>query len=170
MNVHRRRRSRLSELRRSLYLRVPVWMRKQDFELFTILLCFSAGVPLVVTGQVEAGSLDATVPHWMVIGWGAVLVVAPIMVGLGIWRTHAASPLRAIPWRRIHAAGLRLLAYAGYFYASVASITYAALNGALPAGAFIFIIFALTAHSRSADVTIKLENFLDGLVGLHDVE
>lgn len=169
MNEHRRRRTRVSELRRSIYLRIPVWIRKRDFELFTALLCFSGGLPLLVSGKVEAGSLDAAVPHWMVTGWGSVLVIGPIMVGLGIWRSHRVNALKAVLWKRIHAAGLRLLAYAGYFYAAVASITYAAVNNALPAGAFIFVIFALTAHSRSADVTIKLEDFLDGLTDLDDV-
>lgn len=163
MSRHRGRRGRLSEIRRSVYLRIPEWIRRRDFELFTALLCFTAGVPLLLTGDVDAASLEATLPFSVVMMWAGVLTTGPVFIVAGLWRAHRVGVVRGVPWLRLEALGLRLLAYAGYLYAAIVSISYFGDHGSLPAAAFIIAAFALTCHSRATGVNIRLEDFLDSL-------
>lgn len=149
---------KLSQLRRKLYLATPEWIRERDFEMFTAVLCFLAGVPLLITGQIEAGSMEEQLPMWVVRVWSGVLTFSPILVVLGVWRGHKfeATMSRAIPWLRTEASGLRLLSYAGYLYATIIAIVAQEDMGAAP---FIVGIFALTCHSRAAYLTIKVEDY-----------
>lgn len=146
----------MSRTRRKLYLLIPEWIRERDFELFTAALCFLAGVPMLITRKLEAGSMEEALPEWSVMVWSAVLAFAPILVVLGIWRAHALDLPAAVPWLRSEASGLRLIAYAAYLYAAIVAIVAKADAGAAP---FIILILALTCHSRAAYLTIKVEDY-----------
>ena len=149
---------RVSKLRRKVYLSIPEWVRKRDFELFTALLCFLAGIPLLLTQQFETGSMEAALPNIAVSVWAFVLAIAPIAIVVGIWQSHRHDLPKAIPWIRCEASGLRLLAYVAYLYGVVIILVIGAKAGAAP---FIIFIFALTCHSRSAYLTIKVEDYFN---------
>lgn len=146
---------RLSRLRRRLYLMIPEWIRERDFELFTALLCFLAGVGLLISG-VTAGSMEEKLPDVAIIVWASVLAFSPALIIMGVWMAHRHDFPKAAFWLRSESAGLKLLAYAAYLYASIIAIVIGKESGvAVP----ITLIFALTCHSRSAYLTIKVEDY-----------
>lgn len=148
------------QFRRRWYLRIPVWIRRRDFELFTALLCITAGLPLLLTQNVEAASLEAALPPWVVFGWSLILTLAPICVIVGLWQAHRHAMYKATVWLRLEALGLKALAYAAYLYVFI--ILLATGGTAVPAAALISA-FALTCHSRSVAVTLKVEDYLLGI-------
>lgn len=152
---------KLAFVRRTIYSRIPLWMRRHDFELFTTLLCFSAGLPLLLTDTVEAQSLEAQLPTMVVRAWALILTVAPIMIFIGVYKSHTVQRfIQGLFWMRLEAAGLRLLFYAAALYGAIVILV---TQGKASPAAVIIIIFALTCWSRSASVTIKVEDFLEGI-------
>lgn len=152
--------NRLQLLRRRIYARVPEWVRRNDFELFTATLCFTAGLPLLLTHTVEATSIEATLPGPLVTAWAVLLTLAPFAIGTGLFMRYKRTMAEATFWMRVEAWGLRALAYVAYVYAVAISLA----NGAttLPA-TMIVLIFAATCHSRATDVTIQVEDYLTTL-------
>jgi hypothetical protein len=150
----------LRRVRRRIYSRIPEWVRRNDFQLFAAFLCASAGVPLLVTHHVEASSIDATLPYGLVKAWSAMLVLAPACIAVGLAKA-ANRPISEVTfWLRLEAYGLRALAYASYVYA----VCIVVVNGFTVAPALsIILAFALTCHSRSTAVTIRVEDYLDHL-------
>lgn len=143
-------------LRRRLYLMIPEWIRKRDFELFTATLCILAGIPLLTNG-VDASSMEAALWGPVVKAWAAVLTLAPIAVVMGIWRAHKHQKTqKAIKWLRVEASGLRLLTYAGYLYAVIVFMSPFPTEGQ----EYIITLFALTCHSRATYLNIKAEDHL----------
>lgn len=154
----------LRDIRRALYNRTPPWMLKNDFELFTALLCVSAGVPLLLTDQVDAASIEATLPLPLVKVWSLMLAVAPIVIGVGLFMASRRPMHLATFWIRFEAWGLRALAYAAYIYAIAIVVT----NGLRTAPALAIIIaFGLTCHSRATVQTMKVERYLEALGTRH---
>lgn len=157
-------------MRRRIYLRIPGWIRKRDLELFFALLCLTASLPALLSRKVEAASIEATLPYSVVMAWFGILFVGPVMVIVGIWRAHNVNATRAVKWLRAESLGLRLMAYGGYLYAAIVTIVTYGKDGTIPFVAFILLAFALTCHSRASYITIKVEDFLDGLLALGGAE
>jgi uncharacterized membrane protein len=163
---HRKLPSKLSQLRRRLYMLIPEWIRERDFELFTAFLCFLGGLTLLVSG-VEAGSMEEALPSTVVIIWALVLVICPFAIVLGVGMAHKYDYPDVIKWMRVEASGLRITAYAAYLYA-VILLLIAGLVGFAP---FIVVIFALTCHSRATNLTIDVENYFALLRAIsHDLD
>lgn len=151
-------------LRRRIYRYIPAWFVNNDFEVFTAVLCFLAGVPLLFTEVVGAQSLEAALPWAVVKAWAFILATAPIGIFLGIYRAEGKPIAEVTFWMRLEALGLRALAYAAYIYAIVV-VGYSGPQKALPAIALI-LIFALTCHTRAATVVLKVEDYLFN-IGVH---
>jgi len=146
---------RVSKIRRKVYLWIPEWIRKRDFELFTAFLCLLGGLTLLFAG-IEAGSMEAALPAWVVVVWASVLVATPFAIVIGVGMAHKHDYPEVIKWMRTEASGLRITAYAAYLYAVVLIIVVGSESGFAP---FVTIIFALTCHSRATDLTIDVENY-----------
>lgn len=155
----------LRGVRRRVYKRVPRWIRKHDFELFAAFLCLLAGVPLLLVDEVDAQSVDATLPLPLVRVWALFLALAPLAVALGLYKSSNLPISEGTSWMRLEAFGLRALAYAGYVYGLC--IFFANGFHALPALAII-VAFSLTCHSRATAVVTKVEEYLDALGASHD--
>lgn len=152
---HRKLPGRLSRFRRRLYLWVPEWIRERDFELFTAFLCFLGGLTLLFVG-IEAGSMEAALPGWVVMVWAAVLVLSPFAIVIGVGMAHKYDYPEVIRWMRIEASGLRITAYAAYLYAVILLLVLQTEAGFAP---FVTTIFALTCHSRATKLTIDIEDY-----------
>lgn len=151
--------SRLSKLRRRVYLLIPEWIRKRDFELFTLLLCFTAGIPILTTGDVEATSFEAQLPFQVVQAWAASLVVSPLLVVLGAVMAHRSVGLKSFRWVRWEVFGLRLVSYAAYLYAAVIFINTLALGVPFPPAITFITILGLTSTLRAWGLLEQIENF-----------
>jgi hypothetical protein len=101
--------------------------------------------------------LEATLPGVVVRGWAFTLTLAPVAISLGLYRAFGKPIAEVTFWMRLEALGLRALAYAAYIYA-VAIALYSGTD-AVP-GIAVILIFALTCHTRSATVTLKVEDYL----------
>ena len=152
---HRKLPGKLSQFRRWLYLQIPEWIRERDFELFTAFLCFLGGLTLLVSG-IEAGSMEASLPSWVVTIWAGVLVVSPFAIITGVGMAHKYDYPEAIRWMRVEASGLRITSYAAYLYAIILLL---ALQGGAGFAPFVTTIFALTCHSRATKLTIDVEDY-----------
>ena len=149
--------TRRARLRRRVYARIPKWIREHDFEVFAAFLCLSAGAPLLVTNEVDAASINATLPYILVRVWAFVLALAPIAIGLGLFMASRRVMAEATIWMQVEAWGLRALAYTGYVY-WVAIILVNHLD-AFPATQIV-LIFSFTCHSRATGQIIKVDDYL----------
>jgi hypothetical protein len=152
--------NRLQRTRRAIYRRVPAWIRHHDFEVLVTILCLSAGIPLLFTDEVDATSVNATLPKLLVLAWSVILAFAPIAVIIGLWQASRRKMADSTLWMRIEAWGLRALAYIGYIY-WFAIIVVHHLD-AFPATQIV-LIFAATCHSRATGQIIKVEDYLADL-------
>lgn len=149
--------NRLQRFRRNVYRRVPRWIRQHDFEVLVAVLCLSAGIPLLLTDDVDATSVNATLPQPLVLVWSVILAFAPVAVILGLWvGSHKVMAERTL-WMRIEAWGLRALAYVGYLYWFAIILVHQ--FDAFPATQIV-LIFAATCHSRATGQIIKVEDYL----------
>lgn len=149
----------LAKLRRRIYARLPEWVRSRDFELFTLLLCFTGGIPLLLTSHAEATSMDAQVHPYVLISWALVLVFAPLLVVYGARKAHKKTGLQTFRWIRWEVFGLRMLAYAAYLYAAVILANSLTDKGVFQPAVSIIVIFGLTCTSRAWGLLEDIEEF-----------
>jgi hypothetical protein len=151
----------IDRIRAWVYAHIPKWMQERDFEIFTALLCFVAGIPLLITNDYRSGAIEETLPFVLVKLWAIVLTVAPVLIFLGIVKSVRIKtyPKKAV-WLRIEALGLTGLAYVGYVYA-LSIISTAGREGVVAAA--IVLVFSLTCHSREIGIQVELEHFREGL-------
>lgn len=157
--VHEVAQHPMAKLRRSLYSRLPVWIRERDFELFTLLLCFCAGLPLLFTQRAEATSLEAQVHPLVLLGWALVLAIAPLIVVFGARRSHYTAGLQSFRWIRWEVFGLRMLSYAAHLYATIIIVNSLSSKGVFQPAVTIIVIFGLTCTSRAWGLLDKIERF-----------
>lgn len=152
MRMPTRRRNRV---RRWVYLHIPEWLRKRDFEVFTAFLCLTASIPVVFGGR-SGGQAASEMPPPVEYGWNVALFIGPILVLLGIFYStrYGQEPERSILWYRIEALGLTMLAYVGYLY-TIAIMFWAGTLNAVFASAVI-LTFALTCHMREVQIQLDL--------------
>ena len=149
----------LARFRRWLYHRVPEWVKTRDFELFTLLLCFFGGIPLLVIQSVEATSMEAQVPRPVLLSWAVVLVIAPLIVVTGARKAHRKTGLQSFRWIRWEVFGLRMLAYAAHLYAAIIVINSVASKGVFQPAVIIIVIFGLTCTTRAWGLLDNIESF-----------
>lgn len=83
------------------------------------------------------------------------------MVFVGIYRAHTGEKfIEGLFWMRMEAAGLRMLFHASWLYAFIILI---ATTGKSTPAAMVITVFALTCWTRAASVTIRVEDFLEGI-------
>lgn len=152
--------NRLQRMRRTIYRRIPKWIRQHDFEVLVAVLCLSAGIPLLISDEVDASSVNATLPTSLVLLWSIILALAPIVVLLGLWQSSRRTMAESTLWMRIEAWGLRALAYVGYLYWFAILLVHHL--DAFPATQIV-LIFAATCHSRATGQVIKVEDYLADL-------
>lgn len=157
----------MAGFRHRVYSSVPLWIRRRDFELFTLFLCLAAGFPLLISRRVEATSMEATLPFHIVYIWSLVLAVAPLLIVIGASMSHRRTGLHSFKWIRWEVFGLRVLSYAAYFYAFVI-IYYSAtrLEAFQPAAVFV-LVFGFACTSRGWGLLEDIENFWRS-VGVRD--
>lgn len=145
--------------RRKVFYALPMWARENSFETFMSILCIFAAAPLI-GGQVEADSVEATLPYFIVATWGVALAVGPVLTIFGLVMQARTRYPRRIFFQRLEAWGLSMLAYVGYLY----SLAIFLLN---PSGGFvaamIILGFGLTCHFRELAVMIQIADFLEGI-------
>jgi hypothetical protein len=146
-----------------MYRAIPEWIRRRDFELFTVLLCFTAGIPLVTTRRVEATSLEAQLPFEVVMAWSLVLVIAPLLVFTGAALAHKKTGLESFKWVRWEVFGLRLLSYAAYLYASVIAINSLTTKDIVSPAVTMIVILGMTCTSRAWGMLEQIDEFWDRL-------
>lgn len=149
--------NRLQRFRRNIYRRVPRWIRHNDFEVLVTVLCLSAGIPLLLSDQVDATSVNATLPTPLVFVWSFMLAFAPIAIIVGLYQAAKHPMAEATIWMRVEAWGLRALAYVGYLYWFAIILVHQ--FDAFPATQIV-LIFAATCHSRATGQIIKVEDYL----------
>lgn len=148
-----------ARFRRFAYGRVPLWIRRRDFELFTLLLCFSAGLPLIITRKVEADSMEATLPFVAVYTWSIVLAFAPLLVVMGAAMSYRRVGLHSFRWIRWEVFGLRILSYAAYLYAAMIVVNGVFQHGVFQPISSIVIIFGFACTSRAWGLLEEIEAF-----------
>ena len=158
-NKGKRMPTRRARLQRKVYNRIPSWFRHNDFEIFASMLCFTAGIPLLL-GEIRTSSLESTLPYAVVMAWASILTFSPILVVTGLYRRGSRPVAESVFWIRIEALGLTSLAYSSYIY-SVAILTNNPVMG-WPASMLI-IGFGLTCHTRELGLQVKIADFLLGL-------
>lgn len=140
-------------MRRRVNSMIPEWLSFNAFEIFVSILCLGSGIPLVA-GQIESQSLEARLPGLLVQAWGLALVLGPLALILGIYKSwNEAQLTEYIFWERIQAWGLSALAYAAYIYAVLLLVSGG--TGAILA-AFFVLEFALTCHIRELTIQLRL--------------
>lgn len=125
------------------------------------LLCLTAGVPLLL-GRVDPTSLEATLSPMLVLIWGAILVLGPIAMLIGVVVANwGEKPLeKRIFWARIEAWGLTALAYAAYIYAAAILST---LNSSGWVAAMLVIAFGGTCHIREVEIQLRITELRSGI-------
>lgn len=151
--------SRRAKVRRKVYNRIPMWFRKNDFEIFTSLLSFSAGLPIVL-GRVEPTALEATLPTLLVTAWAWILLMSPIMVITGLYKRSKRPVAEGVFWIRVEAIGLTALAYSSYIY-TIAILTISPVQGW--AACMMILAFGFTCHTRELGLQVKIADLLLGL-------
>jgi len=151
--------TRRNRIRRRVYRLIPDWYRKNDFEIFASLLCFFAGIPLLL-GDIRPASLEATLPIWVVIVWAYVISFSPALIIIGLLKRGSRSISESIFWIRVEAMGLTALAYSSYIY-SIAIVT-SNVGMGWPA-AMLIVAFGLTCHTRELGLQVRIGDFLLGL-------
>jgi hypothetical protein len=151
--------TRRARLRRRIYNRIPAWFKNNDFEIFASMLCFFAGLPLVL-GKINPASMEALLPIWVVFSWGFILSFSPLLIVLGLVKRSSRPVSESIFWIRVEAIGLTALAYSSYIYA--VAIISAGVGAGWPA-AMLITAFGLTCHTRELGLQVKIADFLLGL-------
>lgn len=150
-----------NKVRKKLYDKIPLWIKKHDFELFTAVLCLTAGIPLL-TGNVRSDSVESQLPSIIVTGWGICLVLGPIFIYLGVFKAYTGVKdlITHIFWMRLEALGLTMLAWASLvFGVCVLSVN---LYGGWLAAMLTFSLF-LTCLSRELYIQNKIEMYKTGV-------
>lgn len=136
-------------LRLFILAKMPRVLIQETFEVFTAILCMVSGLPLVL-GEVEADSVNASLPHLMAQLWGGVLLGGSLLTLIGLIIANATQGPKAfhrmISGHKIERLGLLALAWAGAIYA--ASILLAVGLGGFVA-AMLILVFACTCLVRA---------------------
>jgi hypothetical protein len=129
--------------------KMPRVLIQETFEVFTAFLCIISGLPLVF-GQVEANSINATLPIIAAQVWGLTLLVGAVLTLIGLLIANAVSGpgafRRMISGHKIERLGLLALAWAGGLYGTTILFTNG-LGGFV--ATMIIYIFALTCLVRA---------------------
>lgn len=147
--------TRRARLRRRVYRRLPEWIRRNDFEVFTASLGLLSGIPLML-GKYEPYSIEQQLPRLIVMVWGLVLTLGCTLTLIGvIMGARTVFPKRVF-WMRVEALGLTALAYFCYLYA-ICLFGVAFSQGGLAA---TFILgFGGVCHVRQASIQLELEEY-----------
>lgn len=150
----------MNHWRNKIYHKIPRWIRKHDFELFFAFLCFWAGLPLLL-GNVKPKSLESQLPDFVVIGWAFVLVVGPVLVVSGIYRSYSgnSSLTDRIFWMRTESLGLAFLGISAALYGACILISNIAQGWA---ASMIIFAFSLTCLTRELGVQDRIDRYKSG--------
>lgn len=157
-----------TRVRRWVYARIPEWIRRRDFEVFTAALCLTASIPILFFNQ-EPGQATVILPGAVEYGWSITLFLGPLLVISGIYMNtrHWSRPERGIVWARIEALGLTMLAYVGYIYwGCIAYVV--GISNALFASTVV-LAFAFICHVREIQIQLDIVSYKSAM-GVEDVE
>lgn len=139
----------------------PLRAGRHPFQTFLLVLCVISGAPQMF-GYTTAGSIEDSLPEWLVISWGVFLFFGPAtsLIGADFWRKDYAT---ALTLERI---GLYLTGAAAIIYA----VCIVKIRGypSLVAGG-ITLAFGLACLRRAADIAVIFYRALQG-DGAPDVE
>ena len=131
----------------------PLQAGRHPFQTLLLILCLLSGVPQLL-GITTASSVEATLPTWLGIAWGVILIVGPAvaLAGARFWRRNYATALT------MERAGLYLTGAAACVYA----LCIFALRGVEASmAAAIVLAFGLACLRRASDIGLIFTRALD---------
>lgn len=121
----------------------PLRAGRHPFQTFMLGLCVISGIPLLA-GRETAGSIDATLPDWLAVGWGICLFGGAVTALVGTyWRGEIDTALM------LERMGLDLTGTAAVCY-TAAILIVASIPGVVAAA--IVLGFATACLRRARDV------------------
>lgn len=133
----------------------PVYDQKNPHQTFLLILSLYASAPLVFDGESASESLDKAVSPFLVVLWGAVLLVGSAVALVGeFWRGHTWTSLV------LERVGLLLVGIGGGFYCIILALTVGG-NARYVVG--VTTAYALSCLWRVMQITRRL-NWIRALV------
>lgn len=122
----------------------PLHTGRHPFQTYLLVLCVVSGVPLLA-GRVSAGSIEAELPGWLALTWGAALCLGSLAALIGSWwRGNYANALT------LERMGLLIAGSAGIAYAAVILVTIPLNTGLVSAG--LCLGFGASCVVRERDI------------------